>query len=58
MDPNKALKNFLDACRDWHKNSLMLGDQNDRDIAIEELNVLLMWIRSGGFLPNDPRRPE
>jgi hypothetical protein len=44
MDPNAALKKLLDAL-----------PTNDRVTALEAAIDLKNWIRSGGFLPTDPR---
>ena len=44
MDPNAALKAFLDALA-----------EGDRTAALEALDALRGWIEIGGFLPRDPR---
>jgi hypothetical protein len=46
MDPNATLTEFLNALR-----------AKDREACYGPLENLTDWIASGGFLPNDPRRP-
>ena len=44
MDPDEALVEFLSAC-----------GEHRHDDATEALGNLLGWLKSGGFLPSDPR---
>lgn len=49
MDPNKALKDFLEACVEFTCTD---GAPHAREEGLEALNNLRDWIMRGGFFPN------
>ena len=56
MDPDAALRRFLDACNEWQTAPTADACASARDEALEALGDLRKWINIGGFLPADPRK--
>jgi hypothetical protein len=58
MDPDRALQIFLDACREWNRSDDPEARDAARADAIDALDVLLEWVRSGEDLPSPDDAPR